>query len=232
MHHVKRFQLQYISDIHLEHRMSIPKIPPRTKYLALLGDIGHPNKPLYPEFLKYCSTNWDKVFLLSGNHEYEQKKYSMQEIDQMIQEQVSKYNNVSYLNNQKNLIDNHLILGTTLWSDNNELRPGHKVNELFNESVNWLKGNIKENPDKDIIVLSHYLPSYKLIIPKYYNYKHSFQYASDLDHLIKNPVKAWLCGHSHCQLEKNINGVYCGINTLGYINDNIDNKNMVRILEL
>ncbi|ARF11692.1 metallophosphatase [Klosneuvirus KNV1] len=98
-----RFKLQYISDIHLEHRQTIPKIPAKTNYLALLGDIGHPNKPLYSEFLKYCSKNWDKVFLLSGNHEYEQKKYSMKDIDHMIQCHVSKYHNISYLNNKKKL---------------------------------------------------------------------------------------------------------------------------------
>jgi len=221
---LNRFKLQYISDIHLEHRTTLPKIPAKTNYLALLGDIGHPNKPLYPEFLKYCSKNWDKVFLLSGNHEYEQKKYSMREFDVMIQCHVSKYHNISYLNNQKKIVDNHLILGTTLWSDNTVLRPEHKINELYKNSLNWLDTNIKQNTDKNIIVLSHYLPSYKLIIPKYRDYKPAFQYASHLDHLINKPVKAWLCGHSHCQFEKYINGVYCGINTLGYPHENNNAK--------
>lgn len=104
------------------------------------------------------------------------------------------------------------------------MRPEHKINELYKNSLNWLDTNIKQNTDNNIIVLSHYLPSYKLIIPKYRDYKPAFQYASHLDHLIKSPVKAWLCGHSHCQIEKYINGVYCGINTLGYPNENNDAK--------
>ena len=228
-----RFRLQYISDIHLEFRTQIPKIPAKTNYLTLLGDIGHPNKPLYPEFLKYCSKNWDKVFLLSGNHEYLQKKYSMQEIDDMIRNVVSRHNNITFLNNQKLFIDNHLILGTTLWSDNTKTRPGHKINNLYQESVHFIEKNIKQHPDKDIVILSHYVPSYELILPKYHRYKSSFNYSSNLDYLIKKPVKAWLCGHSHCQLEKYINGVYCGINTLGYPHESIlDNKNMIRMLEL
>jgi len=219
-----RFKLQYISDIHLEHRTIIPRIPAKTNYLALLGDIGHPNKPLYSEFLKYCSKNWDKVILLSGNHEYMQPKYSMKDIDDMIQSNVNKYPNITYLNNQKLILDNHLILGTTLWSDSTKTAPGHKINDLYYDSLQWLKGNIKQNTNKDIVVLTHYLPSYKLIIPKYHGYKTKFQYASNLDHLIKRPVKAWLCGHSHCQLEKYINGVYCGINTLGYPHENNNAK--------
>src|SRR4029079_12083032 len=110
--------------------------------------------------------------------------------------------------------------------------PDHNINKLYQKSVNFVEQNIKQYPKKDIIILSHYLPSYKLIIPKYYNYKPKYQYASNLDYLIKKPVKAWLCGHSHCQIEKYINGVYCGINTLGYQHENFDLSNMVKVLEL
>lgn len=210
------FRLQYISDIHLEHRTIIPHIKPTTNYLALLGDIGHPNKPLYHDFIRYCSKNWSKVLLISGNHEYEQKKYSMNDIDNMIMNITNKYNNVTYLNNKKSMIDNYLILGTTLWSNNTKTIPNHKINSLHKECLYWLKNNIKHHSNEKIIVLSHYLPSYQLVIPKYHNYNPKFQYASNLDYLIKPPIKAWLCGHSHCQIEKYINGVYCGINTLGY----------------
>lgn len=225
-----RFKLQYISDIHLEHRTSIPKIPAKTNNLALLGDIGHPNKPLYSEFLKHCSNNWDKVLLLSGNHEYEQSKYSMKEIDHMIHAIANKYPNITYLNNRKLLLDNHLILGTTLWSDSTKTAPSHKINDLYYKSLYWLEENIKQNSDKDIIVLTHYLPSYQLIIPKYYGYNAKYQFASDLDYLIEKPVKAWLCGHSHCQIEKYVNGVYCGINTLGYPYEALEQH--MKVLEL
>lgn len=227
---LKRFKLQYISDIHLEYRTTIPNIQPRTNNLALLGDIGHPNKPLYSEFVKYCSKNWDKVILLSGNHEYEQTKYSMKEVDQMIHTITNKYPNITYLNNRKLMLDNHLILGTTLWSDSTKTAPGHKINDLHSKSLKWLEENIKKNSDKDIIVLTHYLPSYKLIIPKYYNYKAKFQFYTNLDYLIEKPVKAWLCGHSHCQIEKYINGVYCGINTYGYPYERLHKD--INVLEL
>ena len=63
--------LQYVSDLHLEKgfkRNIIPKKP----NLILGGDIGYVFKKSYEEFLLYkISPNFEKVFILSGNHEYD-----------------------------------------------------------------------------------------------------------------------------------------------------------------
>lgn len=210
-----KFKLQYISDIHLEHKIKMPIIIPKTNYLALLGDIGYPNRAIYKDFLKYCSRNWDKVLLISGNHEYDGIKCSngMIEVNNSINELVNEYNNVYYLNNNKYLLDNHVILGTTLWT-NYQFCEVRKT--LHKNSIRWLEDNIKDNINNNIIILSHHLPSYKLIIPKYYSDKYlpmQNRYANNLDYLIKQPINAWLCGHSHCQFETYINNIYCGINT-------------------
>ncbi len=233
------FSLQYISDIHLERRSSFPLIKPRSNYLALLGDIGHPRKPLYNDFLKYCSINWNKVFLISGNHEHYDSGLST---DSDINNIVSKYNNVYYLNNSKINVDNYLILGTTLWYKPLEKDRNYQIiNKKHDDSLEFLHHNLdfssakidREDQDpplnlnssnKNVIVLSHHLPSYKLIIPKYHTpfYKPlQYRYATNLEYMIKPPVKAWLCGHSHSQVEMTIPvasrpprlGVYCGINT-------------------
>ncbi len=206
------FSLQYISDIHLEKHSSFPLIKPKSNYLALLGDIGHPRKSLYNDFLKYCSINWNKVFLISGNHEHYGSGMST---DTDINNIVFKYNNVYYLNNSTFILDNYLILGTTLWYKplGNE-RNFKEIDKKHDNSLTFLRNNL--NSSKNIIVLSHYLPSYKLIVPKYHTafYKPlQYRYATDLEYMIKPPIKAWLCGHSHSQINMNINRVYCGINT-------------------
>ena len=224
---MSKFRLQYISDIHLEHRIVLPVIPKRANYLALLGDIGYPNSKIYKEFLEYSSKNWDKVFLLSGNHEYD--LYPFHDVDTQIKGLVSKYKNIHYLNDSEYSLGEYSILGTTLWTKS--------TNPLIHDkSISWLKNSIDTtvNKDKKIIILSHHLPSYQLIVEKYHSErykKYQHEFATELEHLIKDPVKAWLCGHSHCQVEKNINGVYCGINAIGLpIKD--DNRNIGRVLEL
>lgn len=217
-----RLRLQYVSDIHLEYRKKIPIIIPKTNYLALLGDIGYPNQPIYHEFLKYCSQNWDQVLLLSGNHEYwarlhgqcdQRSNAHFENINLMISDLVSRYDNVHFLNNSSYLLDNYLILGTTLWSEN----PDHpQILMQHRKSIDWIKNSLDKNSHQEIIMLSHYLPSYRLIVPKYQNYPNKHRYASHLDHLIKPPIKAWLCGHSHCQYETKINNIYCGINAYSH----------------
>lgn len=201
------FRLQYISDLHLEYRQKMPLVQPKTNYLALLGDIGYPNQKNYQDFLKYCSAFWDQVLLISGNHEYFPKKYSKQEIDDIILNLASKYHNVHFLNNTGCLLENYLVLGTTLWSNNVD-EPW--IQKEHQKSVAWLETRLTSK--RNTIVLSHYLPSYRLIVPKYRQHPRPHRYASVLDHLFRPPLIAWLCGHSHCQYETTINDIYCGIN--------------------
>jgi len=217
-----KFRLQYISDIHLEQRVKLPSINPRAKYLALLGDIGNPHEKLYSAFIKECSHKWDKVLLISGNHEYNNGKYSVIETNNLIKSICNKHNNVYYLDNTSTMLEDYVILGTPLWSANLNIPFYRHINYLHINSVEFLNANINASlyENDPIIILSHYLPTYNLLADKYKNQTVLFNYASNLDHLIKPPVKAWLCGHSHSQVVKYINGVYCGINTLGYPYEN------------
>lgn len=228
-------KLQYISDIHLEYRDKLPKFKKVGNCIALLGDIGDPFKSNYSEFIKYTSNEWDKTFILSGNHEYWQQKYDINDVDLKITEITTKFNNVFYLNNSYYDLENYRILGTTLWShvdkppikimgddikikNDNQNLTYKKINKLHFNSKSWLSNNIS-NSNKPLIVLTHHLPSYNLIIDKYQNSKYNEyfnRFASNMDDYIKPPVKFWLCGHSHCNYETIINNVYCGINAFGY----------------
>lgn len=67
-----RMRIQYASDLHLEFAENGPFQPiltPVAPVLALAGDVGRPDKPLYRDFLHYCSHHWESVFVVAGNHE-------------------------------------------------------------------------------------------------------------------------------------------------------------------
>jgi predicted phosphohydrolase len=241
-------RLQYISDIHLEYRSDIINLKKAGNYLSLNGDIGNPFKDNYKDFIRYTSQNWEKVFLLTGNHSYWNSKYNMKEVDQQIENITTQYDNVYFMNNkQYDIDDKTIILGTTLWSDANTNNgsptigdnlyitydthnlTAENIRHMYQNNVLWLINKIDENKTKDIIVLSHHLPSYELIIPQYKTEKYakfSDRFASNLDYLIKKPIKYWICGHSHCILEKKINNVDCRINAYGYSKEGL-NKNMI-----
>lgn len=237
-------RLQFLSDIHLEVKNVIPKINVKGEYLALLGDIGNPFLNNYSEFITNLSYKFEAIFIISGNHEY-WNDYNIPETNHKITNIVDKFSNVYFLNNNHHYIDNYLILGTTLWSnilnryyqnkgDHMNIKYLDKnitvddINTLHSQSVEWLKSSFimnKDKQNKNIIVLSHHLPSYELIVPMYktvrYNSIHD-RFASNLDHMIQSPITAWLCGHSHCSFDGYINDVYCGINAVGYKNKIID----------
>lgn len=161
----------------------------------------------------------------------------------------SKYPNVFFLNNSEyKLDDKTIILGSTLWSHVpdekkylvkqaiNDYRNiyvindrGYKVlvttvdtNQLFNENVKWLTGKLMEHADKSIIILTHHLPTYKLIAPQFETSDINSAFASDLDHIMESysNIKYWICGHTHTANKLQINQCQCLINPVGYENEN------------
>jgi predicted phosphodiesterase len=123
---------QYISDIHLEHYKidKIKNIIPKkiSPYLILCGDIGYPYKIEYKYFLDNITNIWDKIFIITGNHEYYQivnkyrneKPHSICEIDEYIENLCKKYNNIFFLNEKSyeiNINDKkYILIGTPLFS--------------------------------------------------------------------------------------------------------------------
>jgi len=67
-------QIQILSDVHTEffnNLDSLPKFEARAPYLALLGDIGVIGKlKQYESFLLSQAQQFEKVLVISGNHEY------------------------------------------------------------------------------------------------------------------------------------------------------------------
>lgn len=225
--------LQFISDIHLEYSI-YRAIRPVGTHLALCGDIGDPFKNEYTSLIKSVSNSFKEVFLISGNHEYFQDKYTMNDVDNKISDIVSKYNNVKYLNKSTTTLDEYNIVGCTLWTQRNMMsRDTYKINvggphgphgnirKLTVNDINNLHNShkhfiINNSKKPNTIVLTHHLPSYRLVVDDYKTEvfeKYHQLYSSNLDDIIKPPIKFWLCGHSHSINNCIINGVYCAINS-------------------
>ena len=215
----------------------------------MCGDIGNPLFPNYEEFLGQMSSQFIEVFLISGNHEYyhvtsSKNKYTMNEIDSIIENICKRFPNIHYLNNKSiELKPNITVAGTTLWSQifenhemimkyHNDYRLIHTTtdkllsindtNKMNEKNRQWLESEIEKAQlhNRKLIIISHHMPSYCLIDKKYQNNWSNSAFSNHLDHLIKPPVVAWLYGHSHNYHHTIINNVYCGINAVGYMEEN------------
>jgi len=223
--------IKIISDLHLERKFKYIKFKKHELggNLFLAGDLGSPLKENYWNFLYYASINFDNIYFVSGNHEYwNNKKYTINDIDNLINDKIINLPNVNFLNNKKVFLNNYKILGTTLWSYTKNTKSidyfkiqyniQNKMNnkffcKLFLKNIKWLNNNLNDNIPT--IVLTHYLPSYDFTLPnKYYNPFRSL-FASNLDYMIKKPIKVWIFGHTHDNFIKKKNNVICAVNAVG-----------------
>ena len=130
------------------------------------------------------------------------------------------------------------VLGTTLWTDVpateikgvSEIMADYKkirycgrglkvvdTNYMHLESRKFLGAEIDRCAEegKEAIVITHHLPSFEMVDAKY-RLENNFGFASACDDLIRSPVKLWVCGHSHIQTAKEINGAPVVIGAVGY----------------
>jgi hypothetical protein len=124
--------LYLTSDLHLEFYSSIEPIcskiakqiahtPLEDRVLFLSGDIGHPFKDTYSDFLNFCSKNFRYTLLICGNHEYyntNNSTHTMNDIENQIEIITSSYDNVLFLNNSYCILKEFklIVVGSTLWS--------------------------------------------------------------------------------------------------------------------
>lgn len=238
-------KLQYISDIHLEFHKKLPKLIPVADVLILAGDIGYPHSKIYLQFLKEVNSNFKKVFLITGNHEYYNNK-DMEEVDMYIQGILEEHqlNNITFLNCSYEDYEGFRFVGATLWTNihnprkiindmnqiqgftvelNNELHEIHK--QFLSETI-----NLSSLP---VIVITHHLPSFTLINKEFLTesmnpYNQCF--ASNCELLVKAPVKVWIYGHTHKENSIEINSVNLTCNPLGYPSEywNIDIRDRLK----
>lgn len=121
-------RLQFVSDLHTEFlapkykeiHMSKVLPKPAAPAIALLGDIGYPFEAGYAQAIKYCAANWERVFVVLGNHEYYQgrAKRTMVEIEEQAFHICKQYSNVTCARGCCRVeVNGVCLLLATLWSD-------------------------------------------------------------------------------------------------------------------
>jgi predicted phosphodiesterase len=232
-----------LSDLHLELFPGFRLDPARVAapYLILAGDIGDPNSEEYCLFLQHCATLFDGVFMVLGNHE----AYggSLATAVAAVQAICDTHANVHLL--QQTVVDlptsNIRVVGTTLWSHipkreafNTECFISdyrridgfrvHVNNALHASDVKWIDAELTRAlaDDKRLVVVTHHAP---LVLgtshAKHTGSKLNCAFATDLPHLIRDPVEIWVHGHTHHTHASMVNGRLLMANQRGYP-DNLD----------
>jgi predicted phosphodiesterase len=246
-------KIQLVSDIHLEFGQRSTLDNAGADVLVLAGDIcSARNINDYMWFFQDCASKFQNVVYIMGNHEH--YKHTFNDTANVIRESPLRYSNVHFLDNETITIDGVKFIGATLWTDNNKgcivteekLRCGmndfrlikyrsHKGDYFkftpsmsfyeHRRTIAYIGTQIVDGP---CVVVTHHLPSFKSVHPKYANEQYmNGGYASDLEHMMNDNVKLWLHGHTHNPCDYMVNNTRVVCNPRGYPGERNDHKDIV-----
>ena len=205
----------YLSDLHIEKGykriFSINKNFKDRPYLILLGDIGYVNENPYKEFLYGISDRFDKVFILAGNHEYDNRN-SVNEVNSEIENICLGRNNLIFLQQKTFKLpgqDNVILAGCTLWSSFPKSKREYHLSDK-----EWLYNTIENDPKNNYVVTTHHCPLFECL--KTRNNLTENYFASDQSKIVKkNNLLFWIHGHSHINRDIKVHNKWIVSNQYG-----------------
>lgn len=240
-------KIQYASDLHLEFGVNtkwlkLNPIIPAADVLVLAGDIGYigdDNFFKHP-FWDWASTNFGKVIVIPGNHEF-YKSFDINELHDGWTLEI-RPNIKAYYNCIVHLTEEVDLIASTLWSwipaeeaylsehfvsDFRRIRNGQfrltadRFNEEHQRCREFIERCLIESKTKHIIVATHHVPSFALIADEFKSSSINGVFTVELGDLIAgSDIDYWIYGHSHRNIDKTIGNTLCVSNQLGYVFQN------------
>jgi predicted phosphodiesterase len=226
--------------------------------LAIAGDLGLLHRgETWLSVLKYWATRFKAVVYVAGNHEFYHNNY-FDRVDMLVKE-MKIPSNVFLLENDTVQIDDVLFIGASLWTDMNDCdeltmrraynsmtdyrcmkwETGHYVQVIdtvnqFNYSKKFIFELLDRYKGEKNYVLTHHLPSYTCVSPRFQGDNLNAAFATELgpEIAITGPT-VWHFGHTHDSHESVLGDTRLICNPYGYRAQEVNPKfNKELILEL
>lgn len=265
-------RIKQMSDLHLEFDAEFfPANRESADILMLNGDIciaqyfeKGENSPYWYKadlaryFFERISNEYDHILYIPGNHEH--YRGYIDRTDSILTKELSRFDNIHYLNESSWEFGGFTFLGATLWTDMNNSNPitEQYISGAMNDFriVQWKKEGyggkflprdaaaIHRRTLKyfdeasagldNVVIMSHHAPSFKSVHPKYHNdTQMNYGYYSNLEEFIldRPQIKLWTHGHMHDCFDYMIGNTRIVCNPRGYHNENRFFK-IDRVIEL
>ena len=230
-------KIQLASDLHLEFLSPAQEVQlmegfkGRADVLFLAGDI----LPLrfvdqVRDGLKQFCERYEFVVYVPGNHEY--YNCSVKDAELVLGAVQNELSNLYVPRNQLMRIGKLKVYGGTMWFPdllgNDILKPMLNDFHLISGFEPWVyeqcrqfTDHFEQRVDEDTIVLSHHLPSYESVPPKYQTEANVASlnrfFVHDMEQLmVEKSPKLWMHGHTHNPADYAIGLTRVLCNPLGY----------------
>lgn len=243
-------KIQYASDLHLEFAENASYIKHHPievvgDILVLAGDIGYLGDENYSKhpFWDWASQNYKQVIVAMGNHEF-YKFFDIANLQNRHKIEIRE-NVAAYYNATISFGDTDIIV-STLWSEiplkeaaftervisdfhrilyKGELLTFADFNREHRHCLDFIKKAVNNSNARHKIVVTHHVPSFKMLCPKFIDSKANGAFTVELKDYIENSgIEYWIYGHSHYNVNVRIGNTICVSNQLGYVfhNEHID----------
>ena len=101
-----------------------------------------------------------------------------------------------------------------------------EFNKMHTFCLDSIKRSLAESTAKHIVVVTHHLPTLKVVAPHHKGSVLNSAFATELGELIADSrIDVWIYGHSHTNIDTEINGTKIVSNQMGYTfhNEHITN---------
>lgn len=223
-------RLQLLSDLHVEFhadggRALLGSLDPSgVDLLVVAGDLGLIGD--LARSLAILCAKYSAVAYVLGNHEF--YRSSPRTVEAEVRRIVAQHENLHWLDESVIEISGQRVLGTSLWfaTDVGHERDREHINDfhLIHGLTGWVfeknrraRAFLEKEARKGDVVVTHHLPSWRCVHPKYAGSSINRYFVSDLEPLIVDRQPAlWLHGHTHEQVRERIGDCQIVCNPLGY----------------
>jgi predicted phosphodiesterase len=242
-------KIQIFSDIHMEGYQKPDTlwrfIKPEADVAIVAGDIDARH---FEATMTEIGSKFEKVFYVLGNHEFYRKDISWRPTPELMP------SNVTLLDRTCEEYKGILFMGCTLWSDFDNQdwyvmdAAKRGINDFFcvtnserrfspaaacaihTQDRAYLKMMLELSKDKKKVVVTHFLPSYECIHPKWKGRSTDTlnrYFSSNCDDLLEYGADLWVFGHTHDERAGILGNTKYVCNPLGYARENPDFKQVI-----
>lgn len=236
-------KIQFASDLHLEFAdnwryLKENPLQVTGDILVLAGDIGYLGDDNYTKhpFWNWASENYKQVVACMGNHEF-YKYYDIATLNNGYCLEI-RPNVHSYYNAVVSIEDVDFII-STLWAKiplknayyieraitdfrrilyNGDILTFADFNTEHERCLSFIKESVANSEAKHKIVVTHHVPSFRMLCPKYQGSPVNGAFTVELeDYIEQSNIEYWIYGHSHYNVDVTISKTHCVSNQLGYV---------------